>query len=105
MGSNTILIVDEDFRKVDVRHVGDIVETHGFSSFKVRVRGGKGGAAQSVLYLLLFSATLVWFLATSHALTLASGWRPSGPFVPTHRDCGNMWAAQRPKAAVGMTLA
>ncbi|CAN0136398.1 unnamed protein product, partial [Ectocarpus sp. 13 AM-2016] len=34
MGSNTILIVDEDFRKVDVRHVGDIVETHGFSSFK-----------------------------------------------------------------------
>ncbi|CAN0457384.1 unnamed protein product, partial [Hapterophycus canaliculatus] len=34
MGSNTILMVDEDFRHVEVRHVGDIKETHGFSSFK-----------------------------------------------------------------------
>lgn len=38
MGSNTILIVDEDFRNVEVRHAGDIKETHGFSSFKVRCR-------------------------------------------------------------------
>ena len=35
MGSNTILLVDEDFRNVEVRHVGEIKETHGFSSFKV----------------------------------------------------------------------
>ncbi|CAN0128549.1 unnamed protein product [Pylaiella littoralis] len=34
MGSNTILIVDEDFRDVKVRTAGDIKETHGFSSFK-----------------------------------------------------------------------
>ncbi|CAN0415745.1 unnamed protein product, partial [Scytosiphon promiscuus] len=37
MGANTILMVDENFRHVDVRHAGDIKETHGFSSFKVRV--------------------------------------------------------------------
>lgn len=35
MGSNKILIVDEDFRNVEVRTAGDIKETHGFSSFKV----------------------------------------------------------------------
>lgn len=34
-GSNTILIVDEDFRKVEVRHAGENIPTHGFSSFKV----------------------------------------------------------------------
>lgn len=33
-GSNTILIVDEDFRKVEVRHAGENIPTHGFSSFK-----------------------------------------------------------------------
>lgn len=35
MGSNTILIADENFRHVDVKHAGEVIPTHGFSSFKV----------------------------------------------------------------------
>lgn len=35
MGSNTILIVDENFRHVDVKTAGELIPTHGFSSFKV----------------------------------------------------------------------
>jgi len=33
-GTNVILVANEDFSKIDVRHVGDVIPTHGFSSFK-----------------------------------------------------------------------
>jgi soluble calcium-activated nucleotidase 1 len=33
-GTNIMLVANEDFSNVEVRHVGDIVPTHGFSSFK-----------------------------------------------------------------------
>jgi len=33
-GTNVILIANEDFSQIDVRHVGEIIPTHGFSSFK-----------------------------------------------------------------------
>lgn len=35
-GSNKILIVDENFEEVDVKTAGEVIPTHGFSSFKVK---------------------------------------------------------------------
>jgi soluble calcium-activated nucleotidase 1 len=34
MGTNVILVCTENFDNIEVRHVGDVVPTHGFSSFK-----------------------------------------------------------------------
>jgi len=33
-GTNIMLLTDEDFTNVEVRHVGEMIPTHGFSSFK-----------------------------------------------------------------------
>ncbi|CAL8142829.1 unnamed protein product [Orchesella dallaii] len=33
-GTNIMLLTDEDFTNVEVRHIGDVIPTHGFSSFK-----------------------------------------------------------------------
>jgi len=33
-GTNIILLADENFENIQVEHVGDVIPTHGFSSFK-----------------------------------------------------------------------